>query len=343
MGAEWERLRASSDLFDSPFLSYEFFTIANRVRPNLFVALQRAGEVITAVCAYESHGNAAYPIGRMFNDAHGPILNPETTFDWRSFFREAQVSSFHFHSMREYSSLDPQIHVFDRVKTFHCDLSIARDGYLTWLNSNHRTVSKQHQKTRKLAREIGTLRFEFDCSDSAVLDQIIQLKSDQYRRTNLFDKFSLDWIRELLHRLHQSTSSVRGQLSVLWAGEKLVAGHYGLREGKLLHYWFPVYDLDYSRYSPGTALFVDVVKSCEMASVEKIDFGYGELAYKWKLCNVVSHTLEGVVTCSPATRVRSELAFHSKKFLKQLPVKDTLKSTVRRLFPSVGATDHGSQ
>lgn len=344
LSEKWEEIRGSNTLLDSPFFAYDFFAIASQVRPNCRVGLQKDGQDIAAIFAYEQRRDTAFPVGRMFNDAHGPIVGTDNSLDWSEFWKAAELRSFQFHAMPEYcSTFQPPVYVFDRPKSYLCDLTLTPKGYLTWLYANRRTIAKQDQKTRKLTREVGTLRFDSDCSDSEILDKVIELKSQQYRRTNLFDKFSLDWIRELLHRLHRSTTSVRGQLSVLWAGEQLVAGHFGLRERNMLHYWFPVYDFDYSRYSPGTALFIHIIRACEAAGVERIDFGYGELPYKSKLCNAESRMLEGICTQSVTRRLQSQWGFHSMKLAKRLPAKETIKRTFRTFFPSVGAEDHGGE
>ena len=51
-------------------------------------------------------------------------------------------------------------------------------------------------------------------------------------------------------------------------------------ENGLLHYSFPVYDPAYAKYSPGTALFVEIIRNAQRFGITCIDMGYGELPYK---------------------------------------------------------------
>ena len=51
----------------------------------------------------------------------------------------------------------------------------------------------------------------------------------------------------LLRRLFDTRSSdFGGMLSAVYAGPHLVAAHFGLRAGPVLHWWFPVYDPNFS-------------------------------------------------------------------------------------------------
>lgn len=60
----------------------------------------------------------------------------------------------------------------------------------------------------------------------------------------------------LLARLLLSRdANCQPRLSVLRCEGRLVASHFGLQCGPMLHYWFPVYDNQFSAYSPGRILY----------------------------------------------------------------------------------------
>ena len=107
------------------------------------------------------------------------------------------------------------------------------------------------RKTRNLEREAGELRFVVDSRDMAGLRALMGWKSDQYRRNGWADVFDRPWIVDLVDYLFSTHSDqFGGLLSLLYAGETLVAAHFGLRAGHVLAHWFPAYE----RVSAGNLL-----------------------------------------------------------------------------------------
>src|SRR5258707_9424166 len=104
---------------------------------------------------------------------------------------------------------------------------------------------------RRMEREIGPLRFVSHSNDRQLLGQVLAWKSQQYRRTGWRDLFARGWGRALVERIHGIQSeSFAGLLSLLYAGDSLVAGHMGMRSRNIWHYWFPAYDRKYAKFSP---------------------------------------------------------------------------------------------
>jgi CelD/BcsL family acetyltransferase involved in cellulose biosynthesis len=77
-----------------------------------------------------------------------------------------------------------------------------------------------------------------------------------------------------------SDGNFAGVFSTLYAGDRLIAAHFGIRTSDLLHWWFPSYDLDLAKFGPGKSL----VNFCAAASGEQglttIDFGKGDEDFK---------------------------------------------------------------
>ena len=335
----WDSLRNSNPNLCSPFFSSGFAKAYASIRGNAWIAVIREENNIVALLPFERTGRTLFPIGRMINDAHGLICGPQFRVDWDWLLTQLKASCFRFHALIDTPSTNAGTFDFARVKTFLCDLKLPQEGYIAWLKNNKKTIAKQQQKTNKLIRQVGPLRLEMQTVDDRLLQQILDLKSEQYQRTKLFDKFSISWIREFLHLLLHQTHPTYGQLSVLYAGDKLIAGHMGMRERKLLHYWFPVYDTQFDYASPGTALFLEIVKQASVEGIDKIDFGYGELPYKWKLNNVISEMGQGAVCSSMVRWHILKLRYQMLSRLKQMPCKEMVKSVVRKTCPSFGATE----
>src|SRR6266516_739194 len=68
-------------------------------------------------------------------------------------------------------------------------------------------------------------------ADPGELTTLMGWKSDQYNRTGRTDRFARPWIVKLLEHFH---STGFGVLSVLYAGDRPVSAHFGLRNGHVM-------------------------------------------------------------------------------------------------------------
>jgi CelD/BcsL family acetyltransferase involved in cellulose biosynthesis len=84
-------------------------------------------------------------------------------------------------------------------------------------------------------------------------------------------------------------------LSLLYAGETLVAGHFGMRSSTVWHYWFPAYDRQFARFSPGLALLLKMAQHAEELGLRCIDLGTGMSLYKKRLMNASVSVAEGSI------------------------------------------------
>jgi CelD/BcsL family acetyltransferase involved in cellulose biosynthesis len=333
----WNALRASGSHFRSPFFSPRFIEAVSNFVDDIEISIATRGKDLVAVFPFQRHrGRIAHPVGFGINDAHGLISNSLSSATLIDMLRASGLNSFPFHaSPLECSNI--QEFEFGRTRSFLADLTVDPLGYEHFLRSTSHTIDRQGQKTRRLAREEGELRFEFDCRDPQMLQHLLDLKAAQYRRTHIFNILGVPWIRQLVQHLHQENEhDVRGILNVLYAGDKPVALHYGIVEGDLLHYWFPVFDPKYSYGSPGTQLFLEVANTAVNLGYTAIDMGYGEQPYKEKLTNVITEMSYGLVDENPRRHAwhRRKLAFRNR--LKQLKFKQMLKPIARTLLPGFG-------
>jgi CelD/BcsL family acetyltransferase involved in cellulose biosynthesis len=339
--SQWKDFRAANSVYASPFFSLEFAEAASEIRPDAKVAILENEDGIVGFLPYQGGRNKTIvPIGGAYNDLHGILGRAETRVDFRDVIQAIGPVSFRFHALADLVS-PIQPYTFGTTRTFLADLASHPEGYVQFLEHSRKTVFKQRKKTRKMIKDLGPVRLEFDCRDPKVLDQVIQLKRDQYRRTYIFDLLSVAWARGLLHAMHaRSDGGCRGLLSVLYAGDTLVAGHYGMLEGPMMHYWFPVYDEEYHQYSPGTALFLEVAQAATEAGVRKIDFGYGEQPYKVKLTDTIGELPFGRVDISRMRWWRCRCQTWLAQSRSSLPFKDQIKPWIRRLVPNLDGTQY---
>jgi CelD/BcsL family acetyltransferase involved in cellulose biosynthesis len=155
------------------------------------------------------------------------------------------------------------------------------------------------QSTTRLARDKGPLRFEMHDGSASVLTELMRLKSEQWARTvgAANDPFAVPWIRQLMSdTLATQSMGFRGSLSTLYAGDKLVSSHFGLRAGATLHSWFPVFDLDYAYYQPGLILLKNIAEQGVKDGLTEIDLGRGTAGYKMRFKTDLIPLGEGAVS-----------------------------------------------
>jgi CelD/BcsL family acetyltransferase involved in cellulose biosynthesis len=156
------------------------------------------------------------------------------------------------------------------------------------------------QKRRKLEREQGDIEFTFASTDMAALATLIDWKSAQYARTGHFDRFSRPWIRDLVRLLAACDEpACRGTLSTLSVGGRLIAAHFGIRTTTRLSLWFPSYDLEFARYSPGLQLFLALAEAAPDHGVRILDLGKGTETYKLSLASWSYPMASGRVEAKP--------------------------------------------
>jgi CelD/BcsL family acetyltransferase involved in cellulose biosynthesis len=82
----------------------------------------------------------------------------------------------------------------------------------------------------------------------------------------------------------------------LSAGGKVIASELGLTCGERHHLWFPIYDAEYARYSPGHLMTLETLKVAAAQGIRRVDFGSGGEAYKRDFAVAMEPVHEGVVS-----------------------------------------------
>jgi CelD/BcsL family acetyltransferase involved in cellulose biosynthesis len=261
------------------------------------------------------------------------LLSKGHQFDWQQQLIDAQLTSFEVHACPESHPLFTAL--FFQSPSYLADLrGDTTVSYEARLAAQHRTIARQKQKDRKLSRQVGPIRLEFDCQNSQLVEKLMDWKSQQYQRTHIGDIFQLAWVRKLILGLHAMRSApLRGLLSVLFAGNVPVAMHFGLLEKNLLHYWYPVYEPRYGYGSPGTRLFLEIARRCPEHGIETIDLGYGYQPYKEILCNQKSLSGIGLVSNSRWAHLKYQAKHHALNCAKKIWFKERLKPIVKKLIP----------
>ncbi|MFF8034977.1 GNAT family N-acetyltransferase [Streptomyces sp. NPDC016626] len=294
----WRELRAATDAPRSPFMEPEFATAVGRVRSRARVAVLYEGAEPAGFLPYErgvlGQGRA---IGLGVSDCQGAVLAPGAAPETGELLRACSVSSFAFDNLEAgqglfvpYAAEEHTTYVIDVEKGYGTYESVLRTRSPKFLKS---TLAKE----RRLGRRTGPVRFVFDERDPAALRVLMEWKSAQYRRTGRRDRFAQEWIARLVGRLAGTRApQCTGTLSVLYAGGRPVAAHFGLRSASVLACWFPAYDTEFAKYSPGLVLHLRMAEAAAAEGIGMLDMGRGPAAYKDALKTGELAVYEGAVT-----------------------------------------------
>ncbi|MER5839657.1 GNAT family N-acetyltransferase [Streptomyces prasinus] len=296
----WRELRAATEAPRSPFMEPEFAAAVSGVRPRARVAVlyEGASAEPTGFLPYErgawGQGRA---IGLGVSDCQGAVLRPGLVPETGELLRACSVSSFAFDNLEAGQALFVP-HAAEEHATFVIDVEKGYETYESVLRAQSPKFLKTTlAKERRLGRQAGPVRFVFDERDPAALRALIGWKSAQYRRTGRRDRFAQEWIIRLVGRLAGTRApECTGTLSVLYAGERPVAAHFGLRSASVLACWFPAYDTEFAKFSPGLVLHLRMAEAAAGEGIGLLDMGRGPAEYKDSLKTGEHAVYEGEAT-----------------------------------------------
>jgi CelD/BcsL family acetyltransferase involved in cellulose biosynthesis len=325
----WSELQRAKPLYRSPFFRPEFTQAVARVREVRVAVIEDAGSVagfLPFEVGRRGHGRA---VGRPFSDYHGPVLDDAAMIDARALVRACGLATWSFdHLPAGITAFAP--HVWSHAASPHLDLA---DGFNLEAARGQAPsdIRGALRKTRKLTREVGPLRFVSHSDDPDLLAQTIAWKRQQYAATGVTDVLADPSARELLRQVHAAQASgFAGVLSVLHAGDQVAALHLGLRADGVLHSWFPAYNPELHRYSPGLVLLLELASTTPQLGIRELDFGKGEARYKLALATGTVPLQEGCVGARPLFALPVRLRASARRALRATGVHRTARRALRR-------------
>jgi CelD/BcsL family acetyltransferase involved in cellulose biosynthesis len=295
--ALWHRWQLADERFENPFLSPEFAIAVDAVHPHVRVAVVNDMTGVGSFFAFEQRRfGTSKAVGQGLSDCQGLVSHG--SYDWPigELLRACKLSLWDFDHL-----IASQAPVAPHAATLHpspiIDLSSGFEAYLQARRSASRgLVASTLRKARKMERESGPLRLDLDVTDRDALRTLMRWKSNQYRRTGAVDRLAVDWVVGLLDRLLVTRGGgLTGSLAMLYAEDVPVAGHFGLRCSSTLSYWFPAYDPEWERYSPGLYVLLRLAEVEASRGTRYIDLGRGDHAYKQRFRSWDKWVAEGWV------------------------------------------------
>ena len=258
-------------------------------------------------------------------------MQPGLEFDPIAVVRECRLSSWHFDHLVQAHPWFERF-AWSSAESPYIDLSDGFDAYMKQQRGVRGVLSEYGQKKRKLEREVGPVRFEQHVDDTAILSTLIQWKSEQYQRTGVDNIFVFPWVIHLLEEIMKFDGRFIGPvLSVTYVGDEIAAINFGMRAGDVLHPWFPAYNVEFGKYSPGTLHWIATMQAAEPMGVRRIDLVSGGEKYKQRFMSGVVHVSQGAVDLRPSVAAARRAWRRTREIVRSSPVYSRVRGPVRVL------------
>lgn len=302
----WRDFQDKQPHLQSAFLTPDYTLAVAAERAGVEVAILRQQGALTGFLPFQrTSRNVGYPVGSRLTDTQAVICAPGTTWDAAQLIRGCGLRAWHFHALlAEQASFAPFFG--DVADALYLDLSPGFSQYeKARREAGSQTLTRLARLARKAGREIGSVRLVPHTPDPEVFQTLLRWKSAQYQRTGEADVFAHAWVVALLERLlaHSRPDGCGATLTALYFGDTLAAAQLWLRHRRMLHSWFPAYNADLSKYSPGLMLLREYAMMAVQQGVTRIELGKANLEYKSAFANGAYPVAKGSLAVSPGARL----------------------------------------
>ena len=335
----WHSFQRATDALAGPFLTPEFACVMSEQRSDMRLAILEDGGKVVGFFPFERN---AFGIGRAFcyglSDMQAVVHTPGYEWDGMELLEACGLAAWEFDHLlaaqlrhfapQEYSArMSPVV-----------DLT---DGWETWIARKRasRRIARSREQERKLVREHGPLSFVVDSRDPRHLEQLMQWKSAQYRRTGRFDRFARRWLADGVRRLFETrTGKFCVELSVTFVGDRPASLCLSLRSNGILAGWFPVYNIDLAAYSVGTIHQRHLLMHAAGNGIKLFDCGAGEERYKQTFRDFDIGLARGLLRRKAAIAVVHHMQRTPRKLAMELVLaKPSLRKAARNALLLIGS------
>jgi len=325
--AAWKQIQLSRTDLDSPFFHPGLTQLVAGVRGDVEVVRLQDGEKAVGFFPFQRDpGNKAQAITGRLCEFQGVVVGPDVLWDPEDLLRAAGLKVWHFDHL---PVTQPQLapYIWGEQDSLFMDLSKGYESYCATLKKTGCSLSQVERKRRKLIREVGPLRFEFYSEDESAFQSLVRWKTEQHKRTGFLPLFKLDWFYNLTDQLRKirPAENFGGPLSALYAGGKLLAVHLGLQSHSAFHIWFPAYNVEFEKYSPGLILLLEMARAASDCDLQRIDFGRAGERYKANFKTGSIRIAEGAIDLRPCSARLRRQWFATKRWIRSSPYRELLE------------------
>jgi CelD/BcsL family acetyltransferase involved in cellulose biosynthesis len=280
----WTGMMAATPHLQRAFFSPGFARACEEASSLAYVAILHEGGTIRAFLpfqfktAWHARLRLAERIGGELCDNAGVIAEPGFAVDPETLLRCCRLGVlFITHLMegqRLFGLTASEWEIGHRI-----DLSQGSASYFAALRANRKSfVQDTERRLRRAVGEYGPLTFTSTARpERREVMRLIADKQLQYRRTGAGDVFADPRQLRLIEMLIEApTPECTPILATLTAGERVLARHLGLLHAGVLNYWFPVYDVEAQKISPGRLLLWHMIQQAEALGIRLVDRGEGD-------------------------------------------------------------------
>ena len=292
--AAWSAIATDDVRFHSPFFAPEYALAIASIRPNVHVATQLDNGQPVAFLPFEL-GRFGIAKKLFLADYDGLVHRVAGDLDAARFLRKCGLRAWEFKFLRS-----PDIPVKGGRIQEYSTIEVGC-GFEAYVRARRESGTEQIKKTRnlerKLEREIGPLRFEEQVVSEPLLRQLLEWKNLKYGGSHRPAEMTT---AALLKLMATQSAGCSGMLSVLHAGDSIVAMHFGLRSPTVWHYWHPAFNSEFAKYSPGIILLLKIVEHAPNLGIVTVDLGVGaDYGYKVRLRTGTGRVTGGSIVVSP--------------------------------------------
>jgi CelD/BcsL family acetyltransferase involved in cellulose biosynthesis len=327
---QWGELQ-QQPVYRSPFFRPEFTLAIGCLRTVRVAMIEDAGRVVGFFPFEAGPRRSGRPVAWPRSNYHGPVFDENAELEPRALVRACRLATWSFdHLPAPLPGFVP--HSFGRGRSPYLDLSDGFEPYLASRRKRSDVRDTLGKTARKLARDVGPVRFVPESDATDLLALLVEWKRRQYAETGVRDVLGDTESRELLERMHAVRGpDFAGALSVLYAGDVVAAMQFGVRSARVWHCWFPAYNRELSRYSPGLMLLLELARAAAPLGIREIDLGKGEAPYKLALASGSHELLEGCVGASALSALPVRARSSGRHALRRAGVHRAVRRAIHRI------------
>ncbi len=302
----WREMIAAEPAFANPLLGPDFAAAVGAVRPEASVTVWRGadGAPIASLAHQKAQGGVARPIAGPMSDYQALISRREDRLDGGHLLSVAGLAAW------RYTALIDPLGVFAPPGLEHEAHRIVLDAptdaaAADYLEAIRAASAKKFKNYRRLGhaleREIGQLRRVAPDDSAIAFAQLMDWKREQLARTGVFNFLGPAWTNLLLETMFaRRDGDFRGLMIGLYAGDRLVAGQFGVRQGDCFHPWIASVDPEMSAWSPGQLFLTRAIEAMPGLGLRAYDLGPSHDHYKRPYAVTQVIVGEGVATARSA-------------------------------------------
>jgi CelD/BcsL family acetyltransferase involved in cellulose biosynthesis len=304
----WDAFIDGNAALASPYFRLEFAECCEEARSDTRILIARKGmEIIGFLPMQMGKVGYARPLAGPLGDVQGAITPDSYTADIAAWLSAANVPLLEFQSALALQGCWSDVERW-RDGSWIIDTSRGFDAFeAERTEAEPKAFRNIRARQRKLEAIDGGFEFRMMDDRPEILQTMLDWKRAQYRRTKVFDVFSVAWTRRLMRALlNKQTDRFSGLSSSLNIDGKIAAVHIGMASESRCHYWFPAYDPAFNKVSPGLLLLIEMIRRASDQGHDSVELGPGDYDFKRNLSSYQIPLSAGcVVTRSPAAALRS--------------------------------------